>query len=219
MRRVFDHVTIRVPELEEARRFYATAVEPLGFVEPATDGHFYEWGDLSISLARADRPVTRRAHVALSASPEQVDAFWRAATATGYRDNGAPGSRSRYHEGYYGAFVLDPAENNIEAVHHGVEPGGGMIDHIFIRVRDLAASRRFYETVLEPLRQRYWAEGDEPDGDSWVALGEAGREPLADRGTADREPPHRLRRFGQCGGGRVPRRSARGRAPRQRSAR
>ena len=38
--------------------------------------------------------------------------------AAGGRDNGAPGERS-YHPGYYGAFVLDPDGNNIEAVFHG----------------------------------------------------------------------------------------------------
>ena len=172
---MFDHVTIRVPDLEEARRFYATALAPLGYDEPATDGHFDEWGDLSVSLARADRAVTRRAHIALSASsPAQVDAFWRAATGAGYRDNGPPGPRPAYHEGYYGAFVLDPAGNNIEAVHHGFETGGGMIDHVDIRVRDLAAARRFYETVLEPLGRGVWAEGDEADGDPWVDLGRRG---------------------------------------------
>jgi catechol 2,3-dioxygenase-like lactoylglutathione lyase family enzyme len=171
VRGVFDHVTIRVPELEEARRFYATALEPLGFVEPATDGNFDEWGDLSIALARSDPQVTRRAHVAFSASsPEQVDAFWRAATGAGYRDNGAPGPRPRYHAGYYGAFVLDPVGNNIEAVHHGFDTGGGMLDHVDIRVRNLAAGRGFYETVLHPLGEGVWSEG----GDG-VGLGGRGR--------------------------------------------
>ena len=51
---------------------------------------------------------------------------WQGATASsydaameaGYRDNGPPGERSVYHEGYYGAFVLDPDGNNVEAVFH-----------------------------------------------------------------------------------------------------
>ncbi len=41
-----------------------------------------------------------------------------AAIAAGYRDNGGPGERPEYHEGYYGAFVLDPDGNNIEVVCH-----------------------------------------------------------------------------------------------------
>ncbi len=47
-----------------------------------------------------------------------VDAFHRAALAAGYRDNGSPGERPVYHEGYYGAFVLDPDGNNVEVVNH-----------------------------------------------------------------------------------------------------
>jgi ribonuclease HI len=34
------------------------------------------------------------------------------------RDNGAPGLRPEYHPNYYGAFVLDPDGNNVEAVCH-----------------------------------------------------------------------------------------------------
>ena len=47
-----------------------------------------------------------------------------AALAAGGRDNGAPGPRPEYHPGYYGAFVLDPDGNNIEAVFHGANPDG-----------------------------------------------------------------------------------------------
>ena len=49
---------------------------------------------------------------------EQVDAFHTAALAAGGTDNGAPGLRPIYHPGYYGAFVLDPDGNNVEAVCH-----------------------------------------------------------------------------------------------------
>ena len=30
----------------------------------------------------------------------------------GYADNGAPGERPEYHDGYFGAYVLDPDGNN-----------------------------------------------------------------------------------------------------------
>jgi predicted lactoylglutathione lyase len=49
---------------------------------------------------------------------ETVDAFHAAALAAGGRDNGAPGVREIYHPDYYGAFVLDPDGNNVEAVCH-----------------------------------------------------------------------------------------------------
>ena len=47
-----------------------------------------------------------------------MDAFHGAITGAGFRDNGPPGERPVYHEGYYGAFVLDPDGNNIELVNH-----------------------------------------------------------------------------------------------------
>jgi predicted lactoylglutathione lyase len=47
-----------------------------------------------------------------------VDAFYKAALANGGRDNGGPGLRPHYHEHYYGAFVIDPDGNNVEAVCH-----------------------------------------------------------------------------------------------------
>ena len=52
-------------------------------------------------------------------SREQVEKFHAAALEAGGRDNGKPGERAKYHPGYYGAFVLDPDGNNIEAVFHG----------------------------------------------------------------------------------------------------
>jgi hypothetical protein len=48
-----------------------------------------------------------------------VDEFWRVGTAAGYRDDGVPGPRPQYRADYYGAFLLDPDGNSIEAVHHG----------------------------------------------------------------------------------------------------
>jgi catechol 2,3-dioxygenase-like lactoylglutathione lyase family enzyme len=58
-------------------------------------------------------------HVAFPASDDEtVDAFHRTALAAGYADNGAPGERTIYHPGYYGAFVLDPDGNNVEVVNH-----------------------------------------------------------------------------------------------------
>jgi catechol 2,3-dioxygenase-like lactoylglutathione lyase family enzyme len=47
-----------------------------------------------------------------------VDAFHKAALEAGGTDHGAPGVRPHYHPNYYGAFVLDPDGNNIEAVCH-----------------------------------------------------------------------------------------------------
>ena len=45
-----------------------------------------------------------------------VRAFYEAAMENGGRDVGAPGLRPEYIPTYYGAFVLDPDGNKIEAV-------------------------------------------------------------------------------------------------------
>ena len=67
----------------------------------------------------AEAEPSENVHLAFaSADDETVDRFHRAATAAGYRDNGAPGERAGYHEGYYAAFVLDPDGNNVEVVNH-----------------------------------------------------------------------------------------------------
>jgi catechol 2,3-dioxygenase-like lactoylglutathione lyase family enzyme len=146
---VFDHVGVRVSDLEAARRCYGLALGSLCYGEPETDGRFYEWEDFSIAEAGEQRPPTRNLHVAFVArSREEVDAWWGDMTGAGYRDDGAPGPRPQYSPSYYGAFVRDPDGNSVEAVHHA-EPreGENRIDHLWIRVRDLDASRRFYEAV------------------------------------------------------------------------
>jgi len=39
---MFDHVSIRVSDLQASRRFYELAMKTLGFGEPATDGEHFE---------------------------------------------------------------------------------------------------------------------------------------------------------------------------------
>jgi catechol 2,3-dioxygenase-like lactoylglutathione lyase family enzyme len=113
---MIDHVTIRVSDLEASKAFYSCVLAPLG-LEPRADEAGVEWGDFSI--AADGGPVAQNVHIAFPAqNREEVDAFHRAAMEAGYRDNGPPGERPIYHEGYYGAFVLDPDGNNVEAVFH-----------------------------------------------------------------------------------------------------
>ena len=55
-------------------------------------------------------------HIGFTASTRaQVDAFHEAAIRAGATDKGPPGIR-RYHENYYGAFVLDPDGISVEAI-------------------------------------------------------------------------------------------------------
>jgi hypothetical protein len=60
--------------------------------------------------------------VGLGQGPRRRSPIPRERNAAGYRSNGEPGERPRYHSGYCAAYVLDPDGNNIEVVnHHGSE--------------------------------------------------------------------------------------------------
>jgi catechol 2,3-dioxygenase-like lactoylglutathione lyase family enzyme len=144
---VFDHVTIRVSDRDASTQFYDIVLRTLGIERPEVDDHYTEWDDFSFAEAGTGEPVTSGLHVAFVAPTRaHVDDFWRVGTEAGYRDDGAPGWRPQYREDYYGSFVLDPDGNSIEAVHHGGTRGGG-IDHLWIRVADVAAAKVFYELV------------------------------------------------------------------------
>jgi catechol 2,3-dioxygenase-like lactoylglutathione lyase family enzyme len=145
---VFDHVTIRVARRGVSERFYDVVLQTLGIEKTHTDEQFAEWGEFSLAQESGEQPVTRRLHVAFAArSRELVDAFWRAGIEAGYRDDGAPGERPHYSPTYYGGFLLDPDGNSAEAVHHASVASRRHIDHLWMRVADLEAAKRFYELI------------------------------------------------------------------------
>jgi catechol 2,3-dioxygenase-like lactoylglutathione lyase family enzyme len=116
------HVAVNVADFERSKAFYETVLGPLGYrvvyEEEGTVAYFADEHRLDFGIGRRD-PVGG-AHVAFEvADRDEVDRFNERALAAGARDNGPPGIRSRYHPGYYAAFVLDPDGHNIEAVHHG----------------------------------------------------------------------------------------------------
>ena len=149
MLEVFDHVGLAVADYEASCRCYELALAELGYGEPYRADGFVEWEDLAIGPASEDRPVTRNLHIGLAASScEAVDTWWQAMTAAGHPDDGEPGPRPQYSPSYYGAFVRDPDGNSLEAVHRDrALESDNRLDHLWIRVRDLAESRLFYETV------------------------------------------------------------------------
>ncbi len=118
---IIDHLSLRVVDFARSKAFYRAALEPLGLhvlheSDPGTAG-FGAAGNDDFYLVEGGGPS--RVHLAfLAPDRPAVDAFHAAALAAGGTDNGAPGLRPQYHADYYGAFVLDPDGNNVEAVCH-----------------------------------------------------------------------------------------------------
>ena len=134
---MLDHMTFRVTDMAKTKAFYSAALAPLGY-RVSYEGHH---GAHILGLGHPDAAepdgiktdtwfidgpsphggpsATTGCHLCWkAASRAEVDAFYHAAIAAGGKDNGAPGLREHYHPHYYGAFVLDPEGNNMEAVCH-----------------------------------------------------------------------------------------------------
>ena len=127
MSAILDHVGIKVSDIDRSFDFYREALATLG-IDPMMD--FSVGGNRHIGFGRGKpdfwisggRPLRGETHVAFKAeSRSEVQAFYTVALSVGGRDNGPPGVRAHYHPDYYGAFVLDPDGNNIEAVCHKPE--------------------------------------------------------------------------------------------------
>ncbi len=118
-----DHLWIGVHDLDAAEAFYTTIARHTGLREGRRwdRGVQFRGAWATFSLVHDGRPATEQLHVAFPAPDRAtVGDFYRAAVAAGYRDNGPPGERARYHEGYFSAYVLDPDGANVESVHHGL---------------------------------------------------------------------------------------------------
>jgi catechol 2,3-dioxygenase-like lactoylglutathione lyase family enzyme len=116
--RLLDHLHLHSANLEASKRFYRAVAGALGHSAAFVDeGDYFYLDELFVDGVASEPPT--RVHFAFQASDrETVERFYRSGLAAGGRDNGAPGQRP-YHPGYYAAFLLDPDDNNVEAVYHG----------------------------------------------------------------------------------------------------
>ena len=130
---MIDHTGIVVSDLRKARRFYDAIAVALDlqtadngpdaflFGKSAAEPIPYLWiGTTRPSYwVEGSRAGINQMHVAFRAKDKaMVQAFHEAALENGGKDNGAPGPRQGAGD-YYGAFVLDPDGNNIEACARG----------------------------------------------------------------------------------------------------
>lgn len=117
---MFDHIGLKVKNIDASVRFYQAALESLGHVLCSRDEHSAGLGprdEPGLWLYSSASTSGAGAHVAFRADNRAaVDRFHAAGIAAGGRDNGRPGLRADYSPAYYAAFLLDPDGNNVEAV-------------------------------------------------------------------------------------------------------
>jgi catechol 2,3-dioxygenase-like lactoylglutathione lyase family enzyme len=120
---MFDHIGLKVGNLEASLNFYQLALSGLGHAVASQDASCAGIGPPgapALWLYAGKPPAGSRVHVAFrAASRAAVDTFHREGLKAGGRDNGPPGLRADYSPTYYAAFLLDPDGNNVEAVYLG----------------------------------------------------------------------------------------------------
>jgi catechol 2,3-dioxygenase-like lactoylglutathione lyase family enzyme len=117
---MFDHIGIKVKDLDASVLFYTTALAPLGYeatLQDEASAAFGAKGSYTLWLMADARLAHSLVHLAFKAPTRAaVDAFYREGLKVRGRDNGAPGLRKDYSPTYYAAFLFDPDGNNVEAV-------------------------------------------------------------------------------------------------------
>jgi len=115
---MYDHIGLKVEDLDAAVSFYRAALAPLGHVLASRDAASAGFGPPdapALWLYRGESGA--KIHVAFRAADRRsVDRFHAAGLEAGGRDHGKPGLRTDYSPTYYAAFMLDPDGNNVEAV-------------------------------------------------------------------------------------------------------
>src|SRR5262245_46627247 len=132
---MLDHVGIAVSDLAASERFYRAVLGALGIDTTYADPGLVEWEDLAIGPPDREHSVARGLQMAFRARDvDAVDAFRQAGTEAGAGDEDGA--------------LLDPDGHRVEAVVAEAEQmSDGWIDHLWLRVRDPQASRRFYATI------------------------------------------------------------------------
>ena len=117
---MYDHIGLKVKDLAASVRFYAAALAPFGHVLGSSDKNYAAIGPKgapALWLYATSGTSSSGTHLAFRAPDRAaVDRFYAAGLKAGGRDNGTPGLRIDYSPDYYAAFLIDPDENNVEAV-------------------------------------------------------------------------------------------------------
>lgn len=117
---MIDHVGFEVSDLVRSGRFYDGVFGALGARRIIESEHAVAYGVTSPVVwivVRGRQPGPGYGHMALQGSGKvAVDAAYAAGLQSGGRDDGPPGRRPQYGEGYYAAYLLDPDGLRVEIV-------------------------------------------------------------------------------------------------------
>ncbi len=119
---MIDHVTINVNNFEKSKNFYKKVLGILGVkILNELGAEYCSFGKdkaiFFLGIADDKHIVTQNVHLAfLANSKEEVIKFYNLSIELGAVDNGLPGYRNEYNEGYYAGYVVDFNGNNIEVV-------------------------------------------------------------------------------------------------------
>ncbi|NQY42047.1 MAG: VOC family protein [Legionellales bacterium] len=121
--KLFNHIQIKVEDLEISKNFYDSIMKILGYqtvleIDNTVVGYGTSVHDMfEIRQASNESKLSVAVHIAFNAaSMQQVELFYQTAMENGAKCNGIPGFRPEYEDGYYSAFIIDPDGNNVEAV-------------------------------------------------------------------------------------------------------
>jgi catechol 2,3-dioxygenase-like lactoylglutathione lyase family enzyme len=120
---MLHHVSIGVAGVERAAEFYDAVLGALGYKRtaqylPYAIGYGEGASEFWIQLPHDNNAANpgNGVHFGFTArNKDAVHRFHETALANGGIDHGAPGPRPQYGPDYYGAFVVDPFGNKIEA--------------------------------------------------------------------------------------------------------
>jgi catechol 2,3-dioxygenase-like lactoylglutathione lyase family enzyme len=128
---MIDHLSTYATDYPATRAFYGAVFGALGYAvqsefsidadEALPGRRVCMWGPSGRSIFGVVevKSAFEPRHVAFTAADRaSVDLFHAVGLEAGGIDHGAPGLRPIYHANYYGAFLLDPDGNNVEAVCH-----------------------------------------------------------------------------------------------------
>jgi catechol 2,3-dioxygenase-like lactoylglutathione lyase family enzyme len=117
---MYDHIGLKVDNLDASVRFYTAALAPLGYVLCSRDGTGAGFGprdEPALWLYSHQGPVGAGAHIAFRAPDHAaIRKFHAEGLKAGGRDNGPADLRADYSPSYFAAFLIDPDGNNVEAV-------------------------------------------------------------------------------------------------------